>query len=114
MAFIKSGARVFPITSDIDDYKLAGNSANAKLADLKFPLDLAWLGMGGWTGIALASLLVVVWRHPLASVAARAIAPVGATFAFLCLATGSIWGRPTWGTWWECDGRMTSMLRPSA
>ena len=47
MAFIKSGARVFPITSDIDDYKLAGNSANAKLADLKFPLDLAWLGMGG-------------------------------------------------------------------
>lgn len=47
MAFIKSGARVFPITSDIEDYKLAGNSANAKLADLKFPLDLAWLGMGG-------------------------------------------------------------------
>lgn len=45
-AFIRSGARVFPITSDIDDYKLAGNSANAKLAELKFPLDLAWLGMG--------------------------------------------------------------------
>lgn len=45
-AFIRSGARIFPITSDIDDYKLAGNSANAKLAELKFPLDLAWLGMG--------------------------------------------------------------------
>jgi 6-phosphogluconolactonase len=45
-AFIRSGARVFPITSDIGDYKLAGNSANAKLAELKFPLDLAWLGMG--------------------------------------------------------------------
>lgn len=45
-AFIRSGARVFPITGDIDDYKLAGNSANAKLAELKFPLDLAWLGMG--------------------------------------------------------------------
>jgi heme exporter protein C len=70
----------------------------------------AWLGMGGWTGIAVASLATIVWRHPLASVAARAIAPVGATFAFLCLATGSIWGRPTWGTWWEWDGRLTSML----
>jgi 6-phosphogluconolactonase len=45
-AFLPAGARVFPITSDIADYKLAGNSANAKLADLKFPLDLAWLGMG--------------------------------------------------------------------
>ena len=44
------------------------------------------------------------------SVAGRAVAPVGATFALLCLATGSIWGRPTWGTWWEWDGRMTSML----
>lgn len=45
-AFLPTGARVFPITSDISDYKLAGNSANAKLADLKFPLDLAWLGVG--------------------------------------------------------------------
>jgi heme exporter protein C len=52
----------------------------------------------------------IVWRHPLAGVAARAIAPAGALFTFLCLATGSIWGRPTWGTWWEWDGRLTSML----
>lgn len=70
----------------------------------------AWLGMGGWTGIALASISQIVWRHPLAAIAGRAIAPVGATFAALCLATGSIWGRPTWGTWWEWDGRLTSML----
>ena len=47
---------------------------------------------------------------PLAAVAGRAIAPAGATFAGICLATGSIWGRPTWGTWWEWDGRLTSML----
>ena len=47
MAFLPTGARVFPITSDITDYKMAGNSANAKLSELKFPLDLAWLGMGG-------------------------------------------------------------------
>ena len=70
----------------------------------------AWLGMGGWSGVALASLAYLVWRHPLAQVAARAIAPVGAAFAALCLATGSIWGRPTWGTWWQWDGRLTSML----
>ena len=70
----------------------------------------AWLGMAGWGGIAAASVAVLVWRHPLAALAARAVAPVGATFAGLCLATGSIWGRPTWGTWWEWDGRLTSML----
>jgi heme exporter protein C len=70
----------------------------------------AWLGMAGWAGIAAASISQIVWRHPLASVAGRAIAPAGATFAALCLATGSIWGRPAWGTWWEWDGRLTSML----
>jgi heme exporter protein C len=70
----------------------------------------AWLGMGGWSGIALSSIAVLVWRHPLATVAARAIAPAGAAFAALCLITGSIWGRPTWGTWWQWDGRLTSML----
>jgi heme exporter protein C len=70
----------------------------------------AWLAMGGWSGIAAASLMQLVWRHPLATIAARAIAVPGALFTALCLATGSLWGRPTWGTWWEWDGRMTSML----
>ena len=70
----------------------------------------AWLGMGGWTAIALASLAVLVWRHPLAAIAARAAALPGAVFTAVCLATGSIWGRPTWGTWWVWDGRLTSML----
>ncbi len=70
----------------------------------------AWLGMAGWGGIAAAAVSQLVWRHPLAAVAGRAIAPAGATFAALCLVTGSIWGRPTWGTWWEWDGRLTSML----
>ena len=70
----------------------------------------AWLGMGGWSGIAISSIALLVWRHPLASIAARAIAPAGAAFAAICLATGSIWGRPTWGTWWQWDGRLTSML----
>jgi heme exporter protein C len=70
----------------------------------------AWLGMAGWGGIAAASFAQLVWRHPLAHVAARATAVPGAVYAAICLITGSIWGRPTWGTWWEWDGRLTSML----
>ena len=62
----------------------------------------AWLGMAGWAGIAGASVSQLVWRHPLAAFAGRAIAPAGAAFAAICLITGSIWG--------EWDGRLTSML----
>ena len=69
-----------------------------------------WLGMAGWAGLALAGLAQLVWRHPLAGIAARAVAVPGAVFTALCLATGALWGRPTWGTYWEWDGRMTSML----
>lgn len=70
----------------------------------------AWLGMGGWTAIAVASLVELVWRHPLAAIAARAAAVPGAVFTAICLVTGSLWGRPAWGTWWVWDGRLTSML----
>jgi heme exporter protein C len=70
----------------------------------------AWLGMGGWTAIAVSSLIFLVWRHPLAAIAARAAAVPGLVFTAICLITGSIWGRPTWGTWWVWDGRLTSML----
>lgn len=70
----------------------------------------AWLGMGGWSGIALSSIAFLVWRHPLADVAARAVSVPGAAFALICLVTGAIWGRPTWGTYWQWDGRLTSML----
>jgi len=70
----------------------------------------AWLGMGGWTAIAISSLVYLVWKHPLAAIAARAAAAPGLVFTAICLATGSIWGRPAWGTWWEWDGRLTSML----
>ncbi|WP_338466339.1 heme ABC transporter permease CcmC [Novosphingobium sp. ZN18A2] len=69
-----------------------------------------WLGMAGWSTIAISSLVELVWRHPLASIAARAAAVPGATFTAIGLATGSIWGRPTWGTWWVWDGRLTSFL----
>lgn len=70
----------------------------------------AWLGMAGWMVIAGASLAEIVWRHPLAGIAGRAAAVPGAFFTALCLASGSLWGRPAWGTWWEWDGRLTSML----
>lgn len=70
----------------------------------------AWLAMAGWSGIAIASVAQLVWCHPLAGICARAVALPGAVFTAVCLATGSIWGRPTWGSWWEWDGRMTSML----
>jgi heme exporter protein C len=70
----------------------------------------AWLGMAGWGAIAAAGAAQLVWRHPLATVAGRALAAPGALFTAFALATGSIWGRPTWGTWWEWDGRLTSML----
>ena len=70
----------------------------------------AWLGMMGWSAIAISSLVELVWRHPLAALAARASALPGAVFTFVALATGSIWGRPAWGTWWVWDGRLTSML----
>lgn len=73
-------------------------------------VPMAWLGMGGWSGIAISSFAYLVWRHPLAALAARALALPGAVFAAVCLATGAIWGRPTWGTYWQWDGRLTSML----
>lgn len=70
----------------------------------------AWLGMMGWSAIAGASFAEIVWRHPLAALAGRATAAPGAMFTAICLATGSLWGRPAWGTWWVWDGRLTSML----
>ena len=70
----------------------------------------AWLGMSGWMVIAAASFAEIVWRHPLAGVAARAAAVPGAFYTALCLASGSLWGRPAWGAWWVWDGRLTSML----
>ena len=70
----------------------------------------AWMAMFIYVAIAVASAVALIWRHPLADLAAKASAPIGAGFAFLTLATGSLWGRPMWGTWWEWDGRLTSML----
>ena len=70
----------------------------------------AWLASAGYIAIAICSLLSVVWRHPLADLAAAEIGPVGAGFTAMCLATGSLWGKPMWGAWWVWDARLTSVL----
>ena len=70
----------------------------------------AWLSMMCYTVMALAGLGTLVWRHPLADVSLRAAAPIGAAFTFLALVTGSLWGKPMWGTWWVWDARLTSVL----
>ena len=73
-------------------------------------VPFAWLSMACFGVMAVASLGPLVWRHPLADVAAKAAAPVGAAFTFLALVTGSLWGKPTWGTYWVWDARLTSVL----
>jgi heme exporter protein C len=70
----------------------------------------AWLAMFGYLLIASAALGTLIWRHPLADVAAKTTAPIGATFCFIALVTGSLWGKPMWGTYWVWDARLTSML----
>ncbi|MEZ5773605.1 MAG: heme ABC transporter permease CcmC [Hyphomicrobiaceae bacterium] len=70
----------------------------------------AWLAMMGYSMIAISSIGSLVWRHPLADVSAKAAAPIGAAFTALALITGSLWGKPMWGTYWQWDARMTSVL----
>jgi heme exporter protein C len=88
-----------------DDYQ---QGATVKIMFVHVPS--AWLGMFCWALMSFAALGTLVWRHPLADVAAKAAAPIGAAFTFLCLVTGSLWGRPMWGTYWVWDARLTSVL----
>ena len=70
----------------------------------------AWMAMGVYLAIAISAFGLLVFRHPLADVSAKAAAPIGAVFTFLALFTGSLWGKPTWGTYWVWDARLTSVL----
>ena len=88
-----------------DDYQ---QGATVKIMFLHVPS--AWLTMMAWGLMSVAALGTLVWRHPLADVAAKAAAPLGAAFTLLCLVTGSLWGRPMWGTYWVWDARLTSEL----
>src|SRR6266849_5223469 len=88
-----------------DDYQ---QGATVKIMFIHVPS--AWLGMFIWSVMSIAALGTLVWRHPLADVAAKAAAPIGALFTLQCLLTGSLWGRPMWGTYWVWDARLTSVL----
>ncbi|MDB2437606.1 heme ABC transporter permease CcmC [Hellea sp.] len=70
----------------------------------------AWSAMMAYTALTVASAVSFIWRHPLADSAAKSFAVPGTAFTFLALVTGSLWGKPAWGTWWQWDGRMTSVL----
>src|SRR6266478_1673217 len=70
----------------------------------------AWMASFVYALLALASAVALIWRHPLADIAAQNAAPLGAGFTLLCLVTGSLWGEPMWGTWWVWDARLTSVL----
>src|SRR5262245_1905814 len=88
-----------------DDYQ---QGATVKIMFIHVPN--AWLSMFVWGVMSAYALGTLVWRHPLADVAAKAAARIGASFTFLALVTGSLWGRPMWGTYWEWDARLTSVL----
>src|SRR3954454_22677720 len=88
-----------------DDYQ---QGATAKIMYIHVPS--AWLSMFIWGTMSIAALGTLVWRHPLADVAAKAAAPIGAALTLQCLITGSLWGRPMWGTYWVWDRRLTSVL----
>ena len=70
----------------------------------------AWMASLVYAVVAAASVVGLVWRHPLAHIAAEQAAPLGAGFTFICLVSGSLWGEPMWGTWWVWDARLTSVL----
>ena len=70
----------------------------------------AWISLGSYTLMAIFSFIALVWRNVISAILSHAIAPLGLTFTFICLITGSIWGKCTWGTWWVWDARLTSML----
>ena len=70
----------------------------------------AWMAMFVYSSIAIASAMALIWKHPLADLIGKASAPVGAGFTVICLVTGSLWGKPMWGTWWVWDARLTSVL----
>src|SRR5678810_39429 len=88
-----------------DDYQ---QGATVKIMFIHVPA--AWLGTFAWVLMSIAGLGTLVWRHPLADVAAKAAAPIGAAFTLMCLVTGSLWGRPMWGTYWVWDARLSSVL----
>ncbi len=105
LAFVVLAYGLFRAMHVPDDYQ---QGATVKIMFVHVPS--AWMALFGYSFIFFASVTALVFRHPLGHVAARAAAPVGATFTLIALLTGSLWGQPMWGTWWVWDARLTSVL----
>lgn len=104
LAFMAAGL-YFSLLSSPADYQ---QGETVRIMYIHVPS--AWMAMFCYTALAAASAVALIWKHPLADLAARATAPIGAGFTFLALVTGSLWGKPMWGTWWVWDARLTSVL----
>jgi heme exporter protein C len=95
-------------------YALFNSPADYQMGDtvriMYVHVPTAWLSQFVYATMAVSALGTLIWRHPMADVSMKAAAPLGAAFTTMALLTGSLWGRPTWGTFWEWDGRMTSTL----
>lgn len=104
-AFLLLAAGLWQTFAAPDDYQ---QGATVRMMFIHVPA--AWMAMFTYVCLAVASFLSLVFRHALADAAAKACAPLGATFTALALITGSLWGQPMWGTWWVWDARLTSML----
>jgi heme exporter protein C len=105
LSFIVLAVGFWMSTNAPDDYQ---QGATVKIMFIHVPF--AWLSMMCYTIMTIAALGTLVWRHPLADVSAKAAAPIGAVFTALALITGSLWGKPMWGTWWVWDARLTSVF----
>jgi heme exporter protein C len=88
-----------------DDYQ---QGATVKIMYIHVPA--AWMASACYGFMAIMSASFLIWRHTLADVLAREAAPIGAVFTLICLITGMLWGKPTWGAYWVWDARLTSML----
>jgi heme exporter protein C len=104
-ALCLTGAGLWFAFSAPPDYQ---QGATVRILFIHVPF--AWLAMFTYAMMSVSALGTLVWRHPLADVALKAAIPIGATFTALCLITGSLWGRPTWGTYWVWDARLTSVF----
>lgn len=105
LATITLGAGLWMAFNAPEDYQ---QGITVRIMYIHVPF--AWLAMMCYSVMAMSALGTLVWRHPLADVSLKAAAPIGAAFTLLALATGSIWGKPMWGTWWVWDARLTSVF----
>ena len=120
--FLKLADRVMPVAAVVALTALASGLYYGLLASppdyqqgdsvriMYIHVPAAWMAMFIYASMAAAAIVGIVWKHVVAELYPRALAPVGAAFTFICLLTGSLWGKPMWGTWWVWDARLTSVL----